>query len=216
MSQFDNILAEYALSGNNSTTGLSGYCKVWTKLGTSDAKFKQAQDTIRDNLYFLPSMEYAKQLGLGTSIAHGQLYDAGIQHGVGNGPDGLGGMINGTNARVIADEAGDSGSTLVVNGFKVDEVVWLKKFLSVRANVLNNPQELPNKSGAWAKTQYRIASYQYAIDQREYNWTSSAIVLNNDGTPTTVTCSPSSSASTYSRQNIVHLGLLVIALLNLI
>ncbi|KAJ2486057.1 hypothetical protein IWW37_005742 [Coemansia sp. RSA 2050] len=197
MSTFDSVLAEYAITGNNSTSGLSGYCSVWTKLGLSDAKFKQAQDTIRDSLYMDPAMDYAKQLGLKTSIAQGQLYDAGIQHGASDGPDGLGGMIKRTNALVTTDEVGDSGSTLAINGHKIDEIAWLNKFLGVRADVLSNPQEPTNMSGAWAKTLYRIKSYQFAVNAREYNWTDSVRVLDNDGKPTTVTCAMALS----SRQN---------------
>ncbi|KAJ2820221.1 hypothetical protein GGI24_004558, partial [Coemansia furcata] len=185
MTQFDAVLADYAASGNNSTIGLTEYCSVWRKLGSSNAKFKQAQDTIRDDMYMAPAMEYAKQLGLRTSIAQAQLYDAGIQHGASNGPDGLGGMINSTNAQITTDEAGDSGSTLTINQYKIDEIVWLKKFLAVRASVLSNPQEPTNMSGAWANTLYRIKSYQFAVDSKEYNWTNSASILDNDGNPTT-------------------------------
>ncbi|KAJ1820021.1 hypothetical protein GGH91_001241 [Coemansia sp. RSA 2671] len=203
MSTFDPVLAEYAKTGNNATTGLSGYCTVWNKLGSSDSKFKQAQDTIRDSLYMDPAMDYAKQLGLKTSIAQGQLYDAGIQHGASDGPDGLGGMIAKTNALVTADEAGDSGSTLTVNGHKIDEIAWLNRFLGVRADVLSNPREPTNMSGAWAKTLYRIKSYQYAVGAKEYNWGDSVKVLDNDGKPITVTCAMALS----SRQDSGVVGL---------
>ncbi|KAJ1903773.1 hypothetical protein LPJ71_005056, partial [Coemansia sp. S17] len=49
-------------------------------------------------------------------------------------------------------------------------------------------------SGAWAKTLYRIKSYQFAVDTKEYNWTDSVSVLDNDGKPTTVTCSMAMSS----------------------
>ncbi|KAJ2061126.1 hypothetical protein GGI17_003306 [Coemansia sp. S146] len=219
MSQFDTVLAEYAIAGNNSTVGLTGYCSVWKKLGTSDRKFKQAQDNVRDDMYMAPAMVYAKQLGLKTSIAQGQLYDAGIQHGASDGPDGLGGMIKSTNALVIKDEVGDSGSTLTINGYKVDEIVWLNKFLAVRANVLSNPQEPTNMSGAWAKTLYRIKSYQFAVDTKEYNWADSVRVLDNDGKPTTVTCSMAMSSrldNGVARSSIAFLSLFLISVLNII
>ncbi|KAJ2103959.1 hypothetical protein GGI09_000375 [Coemansia sp. S100] len=219
MSQFDSVLAEYALTGNNSTVSLTGYCSVWKKLGTSDKKFKQAQDNVRDDMYMAPAMVYAQQLGLKTSIAQGQLYDAGIQHGASDGPDGLGGMIKTTNALVTKDEPGDSGSTLTINGYKIDEIVWLNKFLSVRASVLSNPQEPTNMSGAWAKTLYRIKSYQFAVDTKEYNWTDSVSVLDNDGKPTTVTCSMAMSSrldNGVARSGIAFLSLFLISVLNVI
>ncbi|KAJ2746131.1 hypothetical protein GGI20_001616 [Coemansia sp. BCRC 34301] len=212
MSQFDAVLAEYSLSGNSSTFGLANYCSVWRELSTSDIKFKQAQDTIRDSMYLSPAMALAKQLGLGTSIAHGQLYDAAIQHGAGDGPDGLGGMIKATNARVTADKAYDSGSTLVVNGYNIDEIAWLKMFLDVRLNVLTNPQEPPNMSGAWAKTLYRVKSYEYALDSKQYNWASTAIFLDNDGQPTVVTCTEMRLTSTAPKQRRGMAGLAVACL----
>ncbi|KAI8322746.1 lysozyme-like protein, partial [Martensiomyces pterosporus] len=97
-SQYDAVLKKYAASGSSSLDGLQGYCDTWMKLGQSDAKFKSAQDTVRDNLYFNPAEKYADQLGLRLSISQAQLYDTGIQHGTGTDADGLGGLIKTTNA----------------------------------------------------------------------------------------------------------------------
>ncbi|KAJ2099225.1 hypothetical protein GGI09_002897 [Coemansia sp. S100] len=192
MSQFDATMAKYAESGSDSTSGLSNYCEVWKKLGTGDAKFRQAQDTIRDKMYFAPAMAQAKTLGLKTSIAQAQLYDTAIEHGAGDDADGLISLIKRTNEKVTADVAGTSNSTLNVNGHKIDEIAWLNLFLVVRTDDLEHPREKENQGGNyWAQTTYRVKSYQYAIQQKEYKWGTSVKILDNDGKPITVKCSTS-------------------------
>ncbi|ORX72356.1 lysozyme-like protein [Linderina pennispora] len=113
-SKYDGVLKKYAQSGSDSTSGLDGYCSVWSKLGKSDAKFRNAQDAIRDSMYYNPSQKLADQLGLKLSISRAQLYDCGIQHGTGSDADGLAGLIKTTNASFKADAKGSSGSTLKI------------------------------------------------------------------------------------------------------
>ncbi|KAJ2748535.1 hypothetical protein GGI19_006076 [Coemansia pectinata] len=192
MSQFDATMAKYAASNSDSTTGLSNYCAVWKKLGNGDAKFRQAQDTIRDQMYFAPAMAQAKILNLKTTIAQAQLYDTAIEHGAGTDADGLISLIKRTNEKVTKDVAGTSGSTLNVNGHNIDEIAWLNLFLGVRTDDLEHPKEKENQGGNyWAQTTYRVKSYQYAIQQKEYNWGTSVKILDNDGKAMTVKCSTS-------------------------
>ncbi|KAJ1862585.1 hypothetical protein LPJ73_000721 [Coemansia sp. RSA 2703] len=190
-SPMDATLEKYSQSENDNTAGLEDYCKVWASLANDD-KFRKAQDTIRDNLYLTPSQEYAEQLGLQLSISKGQMYDAGLEHGVTGDRDTLDMLIQETNESITGDMTGDSGSTLTINGYKVDEIAWLTEFLKVRANDLKNPKESYNGAeGYWAQSVYRIESYQYAIEQKQYKWTSSAKFLDNDGSPVTVSCDTS-------------------------
>ncbi|KAJ2746130.1 hypothetical protein GGI20_001615 [Coemansia sp. BCRC 34301] len=194
MSQFDATMKKYAESGSDSTSGLSNYCEVWKKLGTSDANFKKAQDTIRDELYFYPAMAQAKILKLKTSIAQAQLYDTAIEHGAGDDQDGLAALIKRTNAKVTGDVKGTSGSTLTINGHKIDEIAWLNLFFEVRIDDLENPREKYNQGGNyWAQTTYRVKSFQYAVKQNQIRWAKSVKILDNDGKPMTVTCSTSGS-----------------------
>ncbi|KAJ1959941.1 hypothetical protein GGI12_004074 [Dipsacomyces acuminosporus] len=188
MSKYDAVLAKLAKSGSDSTSGLSGYCSTWEKLGNSDSKFRAAQDKIRDEMYFDPAQKHSDQLGLKLSITQGQLYDTGVQHGTGDGADGLAALIKRTNAAFKSDAPGTSGSTLNINGKKVDEIVWLNKFLDVRTDDLKHPREEENQSGYWAGTVYRIKSYKYAISKKSFDWSSSAEILDNDGKSTKVTC----------------------------
>ncbi|KAJ2237125.1 hypothetical protein IWW45_001243 [Coemansia sp. RSA 485] len=191
-SPMDSILEKYANSNSDSQAGLEDYCKVFADLGKNDAKFRQAQDKIRDETYLAPSQKLADQVGLKLSISQGQMYDTGLMHGPGDDPDGLASIIKETSESFTSNQTGDSGSTLTINGNQVDEIVWLKKFLEVRSDHLTNPRDPENQGGNyWAQTLYRIESYQNAIDQKEYKWTSSVKLLDNDGGPITVTCSKS-------------------------
>ncbi|KAJ2345399.1 hypothetical protein GGH92_004067, partial [Coemansia sp. RSA 2673] len=127
-----------------------------------------------------------------TSIAQAQLYDTAIEHGAGDDADGLISLIKRTNEKVTADVAGTSGSTLNVNGHKIDEIAWLNLFLVVRTDDLEHPREKENQGGNyWAQTTYRVKSFQYAIKLKEYKWGTSVKILDNDGKPITVKCSTS-------------------------
>ncbi|KAJ2803265.1 hypothetical protein H4R20_002965, partial [Coemansia guatemalensis] len=190
----DKTLKKYSDSESDSTVGLENYCDVWTKLGKSDTKFQQAQDIVRNKLYYLPSQKYADDLGLRLDISRAQMYDTGIQHGTGEDADSLGALINDANAEFTQDSPGDSKSTLSINGNQVDEIVWLNMFIKVREDDLKNPKEEDNQGGGyWAQTTYRTKSYTYAIEQGEFMFKNSVKILDNDGNPITVTCNTSTS-----------------------
>ncbi|KAJ2818154.1 hypothetical protein IWW50_005915, partial [Coemansia erecta] len=177
----DDVLAKYAESGSDSTSGLEDYCKVFEKLGKSDTKFQQAQDSLRDKLYYTPSQKLADELGLKFDITRGELYDTGIQHGMG-GADGLEALVKDTSDSFTKDATGDSGSTLKINGKSVDEIVWLKKFITVVNDDLKNPKEEENQGGdAWADDTYRTQSYTFMLDAKTYMYGKSVEALDNDG-----------------------------------
>ncbi|KAJ2817642.1 hypothetical protein IWW50_006100, partial [Coemansia erecta] len=187
-SPMDKVLAKYAESGSDSTSGLENYCKVWEKLGKTDLKFQQAQDMVRDKMYFNPSQKLADELGLKFDVTRGELYDTGIQHGMG-GADGLEALIKDTSDSFTSDATGDSGSTLKVNGYNVDEIVWLRKFIDVVNDDLKNPKDKENQGGdAWADDMYRTESYTHMIDARTYMYGNSVEALDNDGNSITVNC----------------------------
>ncbi|KAJ2390065.1 hypothetical protein H4S02_002051, partial [Coemansia sp. RSA 2611] len=193
----DGLLEKYALAEDESTSGIEDYCSVWEKLGQSDKKFQQAQDTIRDQMYYNPSQKEADKLGAKLDVTRGEIYDTGIQHGTGEGEDGLAALIGYTNAAFSSDQTGDSGSTLSINGKQVDEIVWLKKFITIRDEDLKNPKEPENQGGdmVWADDDYRTKSYSYMIDAGTYMFGKSVKVLDNDGNPITVECQDSATST---------------------
>ncbi|ORX71984.1 lysozyme-like protein [Linderina pennispora] len=185
--KYDAVMKKLDQSNSGSVSGLDGYCSVWSKLGKSDAKFRAAQDKVRDEMYFDPSQKLADKLGAQLDVTRAQLYDTTIQHGDGSDPDSVGALIKKTSASFKADAKGSSGSTLKINGHNVDEIVWLTKFLQVRMDDLKNPHNKETQK-EWAKSVTRVKSYQYVVAQKQYKWGSSIKALNNDGKATTVKC----------------------------
>ncbi|KAJ1726246.1 hypothetical protein LPJ61_005322, partial [Coemansia biformis] len=188
-SPMDKVLAQYAENGSDSTSGLGNYCNVWGRLGKSDANFRRAQDSVRDEMYFDPSQKYADKLGLKLDVSRAQLYDTAIQHGTGNDMDSLNALIRYTNQQLPASAPLNSGSTLTINGLKVDEIAWLRKFIEIRTADLKHPRERENQGGNyWAQTTYRTKSYSYIIDQGQFMFGRSVRILDNDGKPMSVSC----------------------------
>ncbi|ORX74725.1 lysozyme-like protein [Linderina pennispora] len=171
--KYDAVMKKLDKSGSGSTSGLDGYCSVWGKLGKSDAKFRAAQDKVRDEMYFDPSQKLADTLGAQLDVTRAQLYDTTIQHGDGSDPDSVA-------CRFKADAKGSSGSTLKINGHNVDEIVWLTKFLQ-------NPHNKETQK-EWSESVTRVKSYQYVVAQKQYKWSNSIKALDNDGKATTVKC----------------------------
>ncbi|KAJ1893490.1 hypothetical protein LPJ81_005363 [Coemansia sp. IMI 209127] len=189
-------LAKYANDGSDSTTGITSYCSVWKSLGETDTNFQLAQDNMRDQMYYDPAEAASNILGLQFDVSQGQLFDTSIEHGPYDDPDGMLALINDTNNAFTSDQTGTSGSTLIINGHQVDEIVWLTKFIEVRTNDLEHPLEAADQGGNyWAQTTYRTKSYSYIIEQKEYTWTNSVNLLDNDGKETSISCSSSSSNS---------------------
>ncbi|KAJ2553456.1 hypothetical protein EV175_002933 [Coemansia sp. RSA 1933] len=187
-------LEKYASDSSGSTTGITNYCKIWESLGKSDKQFQQAQDNIRDQMYYYPAQVASNNLGLKFDVSQGQLFDTAIEHGPDDDADGMLALINDTNNAFTSDQPGDSSSTLNINGHQVDEIVWLTKFIAVRTNDLKHPKEADNQGqNYWAKTTYRTVSYSNIIEQKEYMWTNTVKLLDNDGKATSVSCSSSSS-----------------------
>ncbi|KAJ2749032.1 hypothetical protein IWQ56_007316, partial [Coemansia nantahalensis] len=89
-----------------------------------------------------------------------------------------------TNEKLPTSAPKTSGSTLTINGQKVDEIAWLKTFIQVREADLRNPRESANRGGNyWAQTTYRTKSYAYIIGQGQFMFGRSVRILDNDGKP---------------------------------
>jgi chitosanase len=125
------------------TTGLEGLEKAWAT-AAKDPKFRAAQDAVVDKEYFGPAMKHADDLGLKTPLARAQLYDAIIQHGDGDDPDGLGALISRANK-----EAGGSPKQ------GVPETRWLGAFLKVRRADLAHTSD-PATRKEWAQSVSRV------------------------------------------------------------
>lgn len=158
----DNPLAVYlpelerlndAESGD--TGNLDGFVGAW-KEAAGDADFLAVQDEVVDELYFFPSAEYADEAGLTTALARAELYDAIIQHGEGDDPDGFPALME----RTVEKADGTP-----VDG--VDEKEWLRVFLSVRKNDLTHTYDEETRE-VWAESAGRCDVFTAIVESD--NW----------------------------------------------
>ncbi|MEO9363897.1 MAG: chitosanase [Nitrososphaera sp.] len=121
----DNILAKYIpalekVDGTASHEGLDPtFVADWKTAANNDPTFRQAQDHIRDTVYFDPSVRQAQADGLGV-LGQFIYYDAMVMHGPGNNPESFGG---------IRAAAMEKAKTPAQGG---DETEYLHAFLDAR------------------------------------------------------------------------------------
>jgi chitosanase len=133
--------------GSDDTSGLpaDAYVAAWAD-AAADPAFRAAQDAVVDDEYFLPAMAIADDLGVEAPLARAQLYDAGIQHGIGEDPDGLPAIVQRTNdAAGTPEEAG--------------EAAWLDELLRQRIATLEDPSDEATAE-AWGESVSRVQCFQ--------------------------------------------------------
>lgn len=146
----DNPLAKYlprleelAETEDGSTEGLDGLIEAWG-LAAEDEAFRTVQDEVVDEEYYGPATVHGEILGISWPLTLLNLYDAVIQHGDGDDPDGLPAMISRTNAAV-------GGSPMT----GIDEGVWLQEFMAVRRSVLLSPDNADTQE-EWSESVGRV------------------------------------------------------------
>jgi chitosanase len=136
-------LRELAADASDATDGLDGLPEAWAR-AAADRRFRDAQDEVVDEEYYKPAVEFWRDLGLRTPLALVELYDADIQHGPGDDPDGLPTMIDRATARAGGTPADG-----------VDEIEWFYAFMDVRLETLETATD-PATREAWAESVYRV------------------------------------------------------------
>jgi chitosanase len=150
-------LREVADQGSDSTEGLEGLPDAWHQ-ACQDPRQVAVQDAIVDEEYFAPAMAKARKAGLKLPLSLAALYDAEIQHGGGDDPDGTPAMIKRTTRR-----AGGSPRSRR----KVGEKRWLKTFLVVRRATLRHAHD-PSTRAAWRQSTYRVDAFEYLYKTRQF------------------------------------------------
>jgi chitosanase len=130
-------LIELCDGGSDSVIGLEGFPAAW-KAAAEDAEFRAAQDKVVSEFYYEPALVRARNAGIKSPLGVAAFYDAIIQHGDGDDPDGLQAMIDRASAR-----AGGSPKTGIA------EAPWLTEFLNVRRETLAFAFN-PDTRDAWA------------------------------------------------------------------
>ncbi len=116
-----NVLAPYlpalaAVNGTDSEMGLAGFTDAWAE-AAEDPDFRSLQDQLVDELYFVPAMAMAADLGVETPLGQLIMWDTMIQHGAG-GDNGTWAIIEETQEQVGPIDQSESA--------------WLDAFLDTR------------------------------------------------------------------------------------
>jgi chitosanase len=142
------LLRQYAAAASDATAGLEQLPLHW-KQCAADPLFCTIQDEVSDSLYYTPAVSYAKANGITYPLTLLCIYDACIQHGDGDDPDGLSAMIDKTNRRCGGSPAEG-----------VDEYRWLKEFNQVREHTLKHPDNKDTRD-EWRESVGRV----HALDE---------------------------------------------------
>lgn len=174
LAQFLPILKIRADDESDDVTGLEDLPNAWVTAST-DSNFIKAQDLISDSFYYDPSVGYGDELGAKLPVTLLCIYDACIQHGDGEDPDGLYSIIEQTN-----DFLGGSPAD------GTDEIDWILKFNEIRRATLLNPTD-PDTQEDWAESVGRVDALDKIIQvDKNYNLTQPTVSINPFGTLHTI------------------------------
>ncbi|KAH7637351.1 hypothetical protein HUG17_7557 [Dermatophagoides farinae] len=156
LARFIPILMKNRHSHDDDTNSLQGYCEAW-KQTSDDELFRQFQDYVNDQLYYIPAMVGAIKMNITTTLGKCSFYDTIIQHGGGNDRDSFGAIMNRTK--------------LAMNGTvtnPIDESKWIRKFLEIRKNVLLKPTNIAY-GPSWSQTTDRVDFLLKLVRQNNWN-----------------------------------------------
>lgn len=148
-------------------SGLTGFSEAWSSLG-NDPVFRAVQDQVSDRLYYNPSVVHSNELGLDLPLSRAEIYDAIIQHGDGDDPDGLQALINRTNN--LMGGSPKQG---------IDEKKWLTEFLNVREDDLLHPYDADTQA-AWSQSTGRIEVFRDIAKSGNYQLNGPLQIQTND------------------------------------
>jgi Glycosyl hydrolase family 46/Right handed beta helix region len=143
--------------GSSATTGLSGFPRAWQD-SAADPIFRAVQDEVVDETYYWPAVAHWNELGLHTALSLAAIYDAEIQHGDGDDPDGVPALLTRTAAWL--------GGTPATTG--VTESAWLNQFLVVRRNDLAHSYNVATRA-QWAQSVGRVDVFKDIVAAGNYD-----------------------------------------------
>lgn len=149
-------LQELAAAESDSVEGLEGLAEAWAD-AADDPVFRDVQDEVVDETYYEPALAHAGDLSLCSALAVAALYDAIIQHGDGDDPDGLPALIE-----RATDQAGGSPAD------GTNEEDWLSAFLDVRRGDLAHASD-PDTRDVWAESVGRCDVFEQLLDDGDWD-----------------------------------------------
>ncbi len=158
LARFVPTLRRLAGAGSDDTGALpeGAYVAAW-HASAADPRFRRVQDRVCDRLYFEPAMRLADRTGLRTALARAEVYDAIVQHGGGEDPDGLPALIRRARAAAGGDPA-----------HGVDERRWLGAFLARRLADLRHPANESTRR-EWSESADRVNAVRRIAATGDYD-----------------------------------------------
>jgi chitosanase len=149
-------LRELAANGDGSTDGLEGLPQAWHNT-CKDPRQRRIQDAVVDEQYYNPAVNHWRKLRLRQPLSLAAIYDAEIQHGDGEDPDGVPAMLRRATGR--------AHGTPRRNG--VSEKRYLLAFIHVRRATLAHAHD-PSTRAAWAQTVERADVWRQLVDTGQW------------------------------------------------
>ncbi|HEY0630916.1 MAG TPA: chitosanase [Thermoleophilaceae bacterium] len=160
-------LRELAAAGDGSIEGLEALPQAWADT-CHDKRQRRIQDGVVDKEYYNPAVREWRKLGLRRPLSLAAIYDAEIQHGGGEDPDGVPAML-----KRAAKRAHGTPKT------KVSEARFLRAFIHVRRATLAHAHD-PSTRAAWAQTVHRADAWRYLLDTHQWELSSPVRVHSPD------------------------------------
>ena len=160
-------LRQLSAAEDGSVVGLERLPDAW-RATCADARQRQVQDEIVDRVYYGPARRRWRKLRLRRALSLAAIYDAEIQHGGGDDPDGVPAMLR--RAKRRAHGTPRSG---------VSESRFLRAFLTVRRRTLAHAHD-PDTREAWAQSVGRVDAFRYLVRTRQWGLASPVRVRTRD------------------------------------
>jgi chitosanase len=160
-------LRELAAAGDGSIEGLEALPQAWADT-CQDKRQRRIQDGVVDKEYYNPAVRDWRKLGLRRPLSLAAIYDAEIQHGGGDDPDGVPAML-----KRAAKRAHGTPKT------KVSEAKFLRAFIHVRRATLAHAHD-PSTRAAWAQTVHRADAWRYLLATHQWQLSSPIRVHSPD------------------------------------
>lgn len=156
LAQYLPELRQLAAHESGRTDRLPNIVHAWHE-AARDPAFRAVQDGVVDKLYYSVAMAFADEHGCRLPLSLAALYDAVIQHGAGNDPDGLPALIARTSGVVGGDPRHGA-----------DERRWLKVFLRVRRQDLAYAEDADTRE-AWSESTGRADVFLSLANEGNYD-----------------------------------------------
>jgi chitosanase len=160
-------LRQLAQSESGSTDGLDSLPGAWRNT-CQDARQRKVQDAVVNREYYNPALRHWRRLRLRTPLSLAAIYDAEIQHGGGDDPDGVPAMLRRAARRAHGTPRRG-----------VRESRFLRAFLKVRRATLAHAHD-PSTREAWAQTVHRVDAWSYLVRTRQWRLSSPVRVHSPD------------------------------------